>query len=173
MELERIIRKINIACEKGQLKMARYLIDTHLEDFDDNKKYMLLNDNARTLVKVARESKSNEAQGLTRHDILVIGEINKASHNFDITRLKLVIKNSVETLHKPSIRPMLSETTKSVLKSIGLGSLLIDDETTDEETQIKQRKELLSSISAISAGSQALRRENNHGKTRVYSKGGV
>lgn len=173
MELERIIRKINIACEKGQLKVARYLIDTHLEDFDDNNKYMLLSDNARTLVKVARQSKENESQGLTRHDILVIGEVNKASHNFDITRLKLVIKNSVETLHKPSIRPMLTETTKSVLKSIGLGSLLVDDETTDEETQVKMRKELISSISAISNGSQSVRRDNNRGKSRVYTKGGV
>lgn len=173
MELERIIRKINIACEKGQLKVARYLIDTHLEDFNDNNKYMLLNDDARTLVKVARQSKENEAQGLTRHDILVIGEINKSANNFDITRLKLIIKNSGETLHKPSIRPMLTETTKSVLKSIGLGSLLVADDSTDEESLIKMKTELISSISAISNGSQAVRRENKREKSRVYTKGGV
>lgn len=118
MRLNQLIDKINSLANSNDFKIARTYIEINLEELASNGNYLKLNYEASQLYRIIRAEKTNGFD-LSRFELHTINEINKASNNYDIAVLRMLLKTDISILHKREVRLLLSPTAKSVLTAMG------------------------------------------------------
>lgn len=118
--IKTIIVKINKNCDDLDFSSARKLIEMNLSRLSETINYMLLNANAKTLVKHVIEEKSHDNNNtLTHIQLLQINNINNYCTTFDISMLKRTLRDSTELIQRPDVLPLLNKDARMILESMG------------------------------------------------------
>lgn len=118
MMTERLIHKINHLVHKNDYRSARTTIESNMDVLQRDNNYLRLSYEAHQLFNIIKAEKEKGSR-LTRFEIHMVREINKASNNFDITMLRMLLKTGKDVLSKKEVQMLLTPTAKSVLESVG------------------------------------------------------
>lgn len=143
MRLDQVVRKINTLCNNSEFKTARTYIEINLMELQRDNTYLKLNHEASQLYRIIQNEKNN-GLNLSRLEIHTINEINKASNNYDVSILRMILKSSKAMLDKKEVQLLLTPTAKSVLKALGY-----EEKAVQEEEQSESIVRLLESKQSI------------------------
>lgn len=118
MQLIQLIDKINSLANNREYKTARTYIEINLAELERSHNYLKLNYEASQLYSIIL-SERKDGLNLSRLELHTINEINKASNNYDIPYLRMLLKTGEDILTKQEVLMLLSPTSKSVLTSMG------------------------------------------------------
>ena len=166
MRLEQVVRKINTLCNNSEFKTARTYIEINLTELQRDNTYLKLNHEAGQLYRIIQNEK-NSGLNLSRLEIHTINEINRASNNFDVSILRMLLKSSQDMLNKKEVQLLLTPTAKSVLKALGYEEKVAqEDENTDSVVHLIEGKQgILNYQNAQQKPTTTIRQPRLHHKT--------
>lgn len=111
-----VIKKINEYVDERELPQARRVIELNMQLFAQTEYREKLSRNARELLKVILEE--GEGQTLPRETLLWVKDINTASSNYDMSRIRLLLNNRMNMLEEPEISRLLTDISKNVIEGL-------------------------------------------------------
>ena len=163
MRLEQLVRKINSLCNKNEFKTARTYIEINLEELKRDNTYLKLNHEAGQLYRIILNEKTS-GLNLSRLEMHTINEINKASNNFDVSILRMILKANKSMLDKREVQLLLTPTSKSVLKALGYEGRVEKADDNDAPDSIIRILEGKQSIMSHQSQQKDLERSERHSK---------
>lgn len=118
MRIDQIIDRINELCMKSDFVTARIYIEHNINKLEVGPNYVRLNQEAKQLYHITKDNKNNKLN-LSRLEIHTINQLNKATNNFDLSTIRLIMQNSQELIDKREVQLLLTTTSKSVLETLG------------------------------------------------------
>lgn len=108
-----LIRKINQSVEELDLVTTRLYIENNLDVVSDNKKY--LKRNAREILNFLIEQKKSGVQPLSRQELAIIKAVNTYASQFDLSGIKLLLKEHPQLFIREDIVAYLNRDAKIIL----------------------------------------------------------
>lgn len=116
MQLQEIITKINQSVEDLDLVTTRKYIEENIDFLNENKN--LLKSNARALLDFLTTSLNSGLKPLGRQEMNDINTINTYASRFDLSGLKLTVKNKTDLLLRNDVIPYLSSDARILLEGM-------------------------------------------------------
>lgn len=113
MHTKELIRKINQSVEELDLVTTRLYIENNLDVVSDNKKY--LKRNAREILNFLIEQKKSGVQPLSRQELAIIKAVNTYASQFDLSGIKLLLKEHPQLFIREDIVAYLNRDAKIIL----------------------------------------------------------
>ncbi|GIO26960.1 hypothetical protein [Ornithinibacillus bavariensis] len=118
MQLEEIINKINQSTEELDFGTARRYVENNYELLKNQKHR--LNTNAREILSFVSERFESGLQPLSRIEMAAINAINISAKKFNLSGVKLAIKNNPKLLLRHDVLDYLNSDAKILLESMGV-----------------------------------------------------
>lgn len=118
MKVEDLIKEINKYVEQLDFVSARKLIEGNIEVLNSHK--FSLNSNARELLKIITEQLESGKDSISKKDMASLIAINTYAANFDMTSIKLFVKNNAKLLLRHDVIDYLNKDAKAILEGMGV-----------------------------------------------------
>ncbi|MBS4174284.1 hypothetical protein [Bacillus sp. FJAT-49736] len=115
MELIELISEINDSMERYDLVTARIYIEENIELLSENK-HRLKGNSSKVLDFLTDESNQ---QPLNRDDFAIISKVNLYASEFDVSGIRIVLKNNIALFLKEDVLEYLNSDAKIILESMG------------------------------------------------------
>ncbi|HHY74786.1 MAG TPA: hypothetical protein GX497_16480 [Bacillus bacterium] len=118
MQVDELIKEINKYVEELDFVTTRKLIESNIEVLKDHK--FLLKSNARELLKLINDQLESGREPLSRKEMSLLLALNSYANNFDLTSIKLIVKNNAKLFLKNDVVDYLNKDAITLLEGLGV-----------------------------------------------------
>lgn len=118
MKVAELIKEINQYVEQLDFVTARKLIEVNLEVLNKNR--LLLNSNARELLKIFTDQYESGFKPISKQDLATLVAINTYATNFDLRSIKFLVKDKAKLLLRHDVVEYLNKDAKVILEGMGI-----------------------------------------------------
>lgn len=118
MQVDELIKEINKYVEELDFVTTRKLIESNIEVLKDHK--FSLKSNARELLKLINDQLESGREPLSRKEMSLLLALNSYANNFDLTSIKLIVKNNAKLFLKNDVVDYLNKDAITLLEGLGV-----------------------------------------------------
>jgi hypothetical protein len=118
MTVDELIKKVNNSVEELDFASARIYIEENMTLLEQNKRF--LKSNAREILNFLTSQINSGIKPLSRQEITYINAVNTYASQFDISGIKIMLRDNPKLFLREDIVPYLNKDANTILTSLGI-----------------------------------------------------